>query len=147
MVNYQDERKHSSARRIVKVRSFPGATIVDLLDFCKPSARKKRDVVIVHVGTNDLGTLDENAIARNILEITQTIKKISPETKVIVSQLIDRYDKEEFKDMVVFVNEKLRQMFTPVELIDNSNLDRSCIGRRGLHLNKTGNAHLALNFK
>ena len=26
MVNYQDERKHSSARRIVKVRSFPGAT-------------------------------------------------------------------------------------------------------------------------
>ena len=26
MVYYQDERKHSSARRIVKVRSFPGAT-------------------------------------------------------------------------------------------------------------------------
>ena len=101
----------------------------------------------MHVGTNDLGNLDENAIARNILEITQTIKKISPETKVIVSQLIDRYDKEELKDMVVFVNEKLRQMFTPDQLIDNSNLDRSCIGRMGLHLNKTGNAHLALNFK
>ena len=106
MVNYQDERKHSSARRIVKVRSFPGATTVDLFDFCKPSARKKPDAVIVHVGTNNLGNLDENAIARNILEITQTIKKISPETKVIVSQLIDRYDKEELKDMVVFVNEK-----------------------------------------
>ena len=38
-------------------------------------------------------------------------------------------------------------MFTPDELIDNSNLDRSCIRRMGLHLNKTGNAHLALNFK
>ena len=146
MVNYQDERKHSGARRIVKVRSFPGATTVDLLDFCKPSARKEPAVVIVHVGTNDLGNLDENAIERNILEITQTIKKISPETKVIVSQLIDRYDKEELKDMVVFVNEKLRQMFTPDESMDNSNLDRSCIGRMGLHLNKTGSAHLALNF-
>ena len=152
MINYQDEHKHSSARRIVEVRSFPGVTTVDLLDFFKPSARKKPDVVIVHVGTNDLGNLDENAIARNILEITQleitqTIKKISPETKVIVSQLIERYDKEELKGMVVFVNEKLRQMFTPDELIDNSNLDRSCIGRMGLHLNKTRNAHLALNFK
>ena len=78
MINYQDERKHSSARRIVKVRPFPGATTVDLLDFCKPSGRKKPDVVIVHVGTNDLGNLDENAIARNILGITQTKKKISP---------------------------------------------------------------------
>ena len=62
IVNYQDERKQSSTRRIVNVRSFPEVTTVDLLDFCKPSARKKPDVVIVHIGTNDLGNLDENAI-------------------------------------------------------------------------------------
>ena len=35
MISYQDEKLHTNRRRIVKVRSYPGATSDDLIDFCK----------------------------------------------------------------------------------------------------------------
>ena len=123
MINYQDERKHSNSRRTVKVRSFPGATSKDLLDYCKPTAIRKPDVVILHVGTNDLNSLDEREIADNILEIKRTINNISPETKVLISEVIDRFDKEDLKDKVIFLNERLRQLVPSDDLIDNSNID------------------------
>ena len=135
MINYQDERKHSNSRRIVKVRSFPGATSKDL-DYCKPTAIRKPDVVILRVGMNDVNSLDEREIADNILEIKRTINNISPETKVLISEVIDRFDKEDLKDKVTFLNERLRQLVPSDDLIDNSNLDRACTGRLGLHLNR-----------
>ena len=57
------------------------------------------------------------------------------------------FDKEDLKDKVIFLNERLRQLVPSDDLIDNSNLDRACIGRLGLHLNRLGNIHLARNFK
>ena len=33
-----------------------------------------------------------------------------------------------------------------VDKIDNSNIDVSCLGKRGLHLNSIGTGKLALNF-
>ena len=54
MINCQDEVRHSNENRIVRVRSFPGAATEDILDHCKPIARKKPDIIILHVGTNDL---------------------------------------------------------------------------------------------
>ena len=56
MISYQDEVRHSNKNRIVRVRSFPGATTEDILDHCKPIARKKPDIIILHLGTNNLNS-------------------------------------------------------------------------------------------
>ena len=147
LINYQDEVCHSNKNRIVIVRSFPGATTEDILDHCKPIARKKPDIIILHVGTNDLKSNEESSIVKNIVEIKETIKKISPLTKTMISLIISRYDSELLNDKAIIVNERLTQRFPKTEIIDNSNLHRECVGLKGLHLNRVRNRHLAMNFK
>ena len=43
-----------SRENIIKMRSHPGATTIDICDYIKPELRQKPDVVIVHCGTNDI---------------------------------------------------------------------------------------------
>ena len=88
MISYQDEKLHSNKRKTVKVRSYPGATSEDLIDFCKPIARRQPDVIIIHVGTNDLRMKDEKEIAKNIVIIKNTISQVSPDTKALISLII-----------------------------------------------------------
>ena len=38
----------------VKNTINPGSTTDDMIDYVKPVTRKKPDVIIMHVGTNDL---------------------------------------------------------------------------------------------
>ena len=38
----------------MNVRPHPGATSEDLIDHIKPVARRKPDIVVLHIGTNDL---------------------------------------------------------------------------------------------
>ena len=92
IINYQDERLHTNKKRTVKVRSHPGATSEDLIDQCKPIVRRAPDVIILHVGTNDLDKRDEDSIVKNIKKIKNEIVCISPKTKVLISLIILRYD-------------------------------------------------------
>ena len=147
IINYQDERLHTNKKRIVKIRSHPGATSEDLIDYCKPIARRAPDVIILHVGTNDLDKRDEDSIVENIKKIKNEIVSVSPKTKVLVSLIIGRYDDGSLNDKGVLVNDKLMRELPRSDIIDNSNLDRQCVGLKGLHLNRLGNKHLALNFK
>ena len=61
MISYQDEKLHSNRRRTVKVRSYPGATSKELIDFCKPIARRQPDMIIIHIGTNYLQIKDKKS--------------------------------------------------------------------------------------
>ena len=53
MISGIDQQRLSVKERIVKVRSFPGATINDMYDYIRPLLKKAPDNVILHVGTND----------------------------------------------------------------------------------------------
>ena len=57
----------------MKVRSFPGATTIDMTDFVKPIIRKKPESVILHVGTNDLKSNSEAQIVDNIIDLANNI--------------------------------------------------------------------------
>ena len=81
IINYQDERLHTNKKRIVKIRSHPGATSEGLIDYCKPIARRAPDVIILHVGTNDLDKTDEDSIVENIKKIKNEIVSVSPKKK------------------------------------------------------------------
>ena len=38
----------------VKIRKYPGAFSLDILDHIKPSLRKAPEQIIIHAGTNDI---------------------------------------------------------------------------------------------
>ena len=142
-----DGNKLSNKERNVIVRSFPGATTDDIKDYCKPIAKRKPDVCIIHAGTNDLKNKDELSIVENIVEVKELIEKISPRTKTVISTLTNRYDSEELLFKVKNVNNKLKQLYPNEDLIDNDNLDQSSVNRGGLHLSRKGVIHLAYNVK
>ena len=66
-----DQQRLSVKGRIVKVRSFPGATINDIFDYIKPLLKKAPDNVILDVGTNDA----PNSISRVMLSLKSFIEK------------------------------------------------------------------------
>ena len=80
------------------------------------------------MGTNDLKSNEDSSIVKNIVEIKETIKKINPSTKTMISLIIRRYDSELLNVKAIIVNERLTQRFPKTEIIDNSNLDRECVG-------------------
>ena len=53
MITGVDETTISRKGRVVKVRSFSGATIEDIYDYLKPILKKCPDKIILHVGTNN----------------------------------------------------------------------------------------------
>ena len=54
MINKLDEQKRStSMKRTVKVRSFPGSTVEQTYINVDPLLKKKPDITVLHVGTND----------------------------------------------------------------------------------------------
>ena len=93
------------------------------------------------MGTNDLNEKDEKVIVDDIIKIRETISEISPTTKTLISTIINRFDNKNLNDKIVSVNDRLEQVIPKCDLIDNSNIDRDCIGSKGLHLNRTCRNH------
>ena len=137
-----------SRSNTVKMRPHPGATTVDICDYIKPELRHKPDVIIIHCGTNDI----ENEI-NTVKKIKKLVKEIDEydkqnPPKVVISSLIKRYD-QDFNDDIANINEKLQRFCNSkgLSFIDNNNIDRSCLNKGKLHLNRRGLSYLANNFK
>ena len=62
-VNGQEVSRNES----VKVRSHPGATTDDFIDYVRPTVQKKPNLIIIHSGTNDI---------QNDLNTPQKIRKV-----------------------------------------------------------------------
>ena len=86
----------------------------------------------MHVGTNDLRHREEKEIAQNIMKIKEIIKEINPNTKTLISLIIQRFANKSLNDKACIVNHELMQLISKHDLIDNSNLDRDCIGHKSL---------------
>ena len=54
MVTFLRSDEMSSVNNAVSVMKHPGSTTDDMVDYVRPVTRKKPDVIIMHVGTNDL---------------------------------------------------------------------------------------------
>ena len=140
------EEKGLSKRHRVRVRPHPGANSEDLTDHIKPIIRRKPDALIIHIGTNDLTSNIDS-----VKQLKSTIKSIrngTPHTKIAVSLLTPRNDIQDGNKKVDQLNRKLRALCVEekVKILDNSNIDDSCLGIRKLHLNKQGKSMLAMNL-
>ena len=80
----------------------------------------------------------------------ENIRNESPETVIALSNVVTRNDKaaKEKRVSVTDINKKIKEFakVKKIELIDNSNLDTSCLSRRMLHMNDKGNSYLANDF-
>ena len=79
--------------------------------------------------------------------ITET-KKENPHTTIALSTLTIRRDYEGMSKKVNNLNRDLKKLALEVgiPIIDNSNIDISCLGSRKLHLSRVGDSVLARNF-
>ena len=136
---------------VTKIPAFPGATTEDMVDFVRPFAYQSPNYLIIHTGTNDL--IDFTAMPKiliaNLEDIVETIIELDPKIKFILSSIIQRFDNDKLQPRVVGLNRDLQALCKKLNLdfIDNSNIVNNHIGQRGLHLNRSGKARIALNLK
>ena len=135
-----DERKI----RNTKVRIYPGAGVDGMFYNIFPLLRKRPENVIIHGGTNNTMSKEPYVIVEKLMKLKNLIDSILPGCNVILSGLIDRYDDEKTQDTAQTVNDMLSNC--GVRLINNSNILREHLGRKGLHMNPYGTGKIVINL-
>ena len=72
-----------------------------------------------------------------------------PGTKVSFSSITVRKDRHFTQNKIEHVNAILKRMCIEnnwTYILDNSNIDYTCLNRRGLHLNKNGSSIISKNY-
>ena len=132
----------------VYIKSFPGATCEDMVDYVKPSLKHSPDLIVIHAGTNDLRSSTPEEVTERLINLATSMK--TSENQIVISSLINRADHLNAK--VTQVNYMLAykcQVFK-IGYLDNSNICLQHLqgGGRwgGLHLNEDGAHILKQNF-
>ena len=79
---------------------------------------------------------------------SKSVKRFSPQTKLVFPSLIVRKDKKNIDKEVVDTNAGLRNFCNQknIDYIDNTNIKEDHLGNKKLHLNKRGNSVFAQNL-
>ena len=118
------------------------------MNYAKPTVEKNSKSVILHVGTNDLKHSTPKEIAVSISSLGKRIEEYSPETKVVISEIISRFDDSSLMPKIVNLNARLKQVCDNYSwgFITHKNIKANYLNPYGLHLNKQGFTKLAGNF-
>ena len=112
--------------------------------YLHPLLERKPDLILLHVGTNDINMSTSDEIIDNLLELKLHIENILPDSTVILSQPIIRTDKPRATRIIIDVIKKFDEL--NIIKMDDSNIERVNLGRKGLHLNDYGTRKLAMNI-
>ena len=147
MVKLLRSDEMSSVNNAVNVMKHPGSTTDDMVDYVRPVTRKKPDVIIMHVGTNDL-TKGVNTMSK-VRKIVSAIQEVDSTRNIQLgfSSIVQRADKDYSKE-IKDINTRLKSYCLGKGLIfvDNSNIDESCLNNSKLHLSKKGTQLLSQNI-
>ena len=127
-----------------KVRVFPGASIEDMHFNLTPLLRKKPANVIIHIGTNNCPSHEPDVIADKLFSLQNFIATHSPASKIIFSNIITRCDDIKAQSTAIRVNQILDK--SHLNILDNSQINRDYLGKKGLHLNRKGTIKFAMNL-
>ena len=127
----------------VKVRAFPGSSIDDMYDYLGPLLKKKPSSIILHIGTNDATNKTAGKIINEMKNLQIHIEESLPGTKIFISSPSLRTDNNHANRILDEVIYYLKTLFN---VILNENIDKECLGSKGLHLNPKGAGRLAINF-
>ena len=133
-----------SRRKMIKKRTFPGATISDMKLFAVPLLKKKRDKVVVHIGANDAPHFTPDEMFKNMKELLLLIQKMVLSAKIIISSPVLCVDKANSdinnKKFISLLNS------TDWDCIYHENIDEAHLNEYDLHTNRTGSIILANNL-
>lgn len=139
-------RKDIPSGEKLYIKSFSGSTTEEMVDYIKPSLRYNPDLLIIHVGSNDLrSNKKEEAIAEEIIKLAKNSK--SNENEIIISSILPRNDNlnEKGQKVNVCLNHLCNK--NNISFINNDYIISSKhLNSSGLHLNYNGTAALARNF-
>ena len=140
IIKYLKGWELSNGEQNVSIKSFSGATVDDMSDFLRPTIRKKPNKLIIHAGTNDVRHSSPKVIAEKVTKLAENFRKESSQTEIIISSLVTRGDSQELAIKVRETNNILKSKCTSKNWLffGNSNIDRSFLNYRGLHLNHNG---------
>ena len=127
-----------------KGRIYPGASIEDMHYNLVPLLRKKPATIILHTGTNNSTHNTSSEIIEKLVHLKEFILLQLPECKVIFSSLINRFDDAKAQLTTEVTNKRFKKLGHHV--IDNSNINREHLGKKGHHKTPYGTSRLALNF-
>ena len=99
-------RREVSRDDPVKIRCHLGVTTDDIIDYVRPTARKKPDMIIIHTGTNDM----QNKVntLQKVRKVITTIKEVDVknEIQIAFSSVIHR-DDQGFEEKIKEINRNL----------------------------------------
>ena len=130
----------------VKIRKYPGASSIDILDHIKPSLWKAPEQIIRHAGTNDRS--NRTNYLNNVKKIVKLVKVTCKDTNLSFSSVICRTDIKDISDTINTTNSHLEKYCKQQNLrfIDNENIKKSDLNSSGLHLHERGSSNLAKNL-
>ena len=144
MLNGIHERGMNKDENIkVKIRKYPGASSIDILDHIKPSLQKAPEQIIIHAGTNDIS--NNTNYLKNLKKL---VKENCKDTKLSFSLVICCTDVKDNVDTINTINSQLQHYCKQqnVGFIDNGNIKKSDLNPKGLHLHECGSSKLAKNL-
>ena len=145
MISQLTEHGLSGSSRNVKVRCHPGCTTEDLQYLLMPVIMKKPTHIIIHVGTNNTPFKTSREIFNDILFCKFLIEQKLPTCSISISSIIRRNDgKPKASVTISKLNQHLKEH--NIMVIDNDNINRKHLGKKGLHLNEWGTRVLAMNY-
>ena len=143
LLNNLEERRMNK-QYPVKVRPFPGADTQDMFDFIAPLLKRMPTYIILHIGCNDALDKNSSEIYSDIMKLKAHIMAKLPNSAVIISCPVLRTDNAKAS----LTLNRLRNVIMKEcnYFLIHENIDSSCLGKAGLHLNSKGTGRLAMNF-
>ena len=147
MVKFLQPDEMSSVNTAVNVMKHPGSTTDCMVDYVRPVTRKKSDVIIRNIGTNDL-TKAVNTMSK-VRKVVSAIQEVhsTRNIQLCFSSIVQRADKDYIKE-IKDINTRLKSYCLGKGLIfvDNSNIDESFLNNSNLHLSKKSTPLLSQNL-
>ena len=93
-----------SQKRLIKVRTFPGATIQDMKIFVVPHLKKMPDNIIIHAGTNNTPPpspphCNPYEMFQEVQSLRNFILKYLPSARITISTSVLRVNKANAYDI------------------------------------------------
>ncbi|CAB3999511.1 Scavenger receptor cysteine-rich type 1 M130 [Paramuricea clavata] len=144
MLNPSRLRRSIGRKTIVK--TFPGASVTDMKHYVKPTLEKNPELIVLHVGTNDIHQKEPEEIVKEMESLCTGIVTNSL-AKVAISEIIQRED-ESRNIKIKNTNNLLAKLCSKYKwaIVQHGNINISNLHASGLHLNITGTATLAKNY-
>ena len=144
IINGVIEERINKKDRPIKVRNFPGATVVDMEHYLIPIIQKKPCNIILHVRTNDAKNLPPRRVLDYFLTLKALVKDSLPTCKGFISTPTLRTDDSKAQITISQLTKHLFQL--KIDTVNNNNINMRHLGGKGLHLNQSGSKLLSKSF-